>query len=197
MRTLTLWNDDFEPVKATAVYRNAVAVLAIFYGVCLASAALAGWGYSLSMSSSPRAQADGAFADGSRIGQSPAPAPAVSKSAGHVSRLAERRAVPAPTIAKTAVPVRKIQIASGAAAPHAAASTSQQTRYMVQVASVRNLRNAQVLTSQLRNMGFDAKIHRGRHDPYLHVQIGPFANIDQAQAMRRRVAARGYRAVLK
>jgi cell division septation protein DedD len=68
---------------------------------------------------------------------------------------------------------------------------------MVQVASVRNLRNARILTAQLRKMGFDAKTHPGRHDPYLHVQIGPFANIDQAQAMRRRVAARGYTAAVK
>ncbi|MGC1783686.1 MAG: SPOR domain-containing protein [Acidobacteriaceae bacterium] len=76
-------------------------------------------------------------------------------------------------------------------------NTSERARYMVQVGAVADSKDAQTLVSQLRRRGFHAGIYSAKHDRFLHVQIGPFANAQQAQTVRQHVMANGYRAILK
>ena len=70
-------------------------------------------------------------------------------------------------------------------------------RYMVQVGAVGNPRDARTLQLQLRRRGFHAGIYPGKHDRFLHVQIGPFATTEQADIVRHHIMANGYRAILK
>ena len=70
-------------------------------------------------------------------------------------------------------------------------------RYMVQVGAVASRRDARTLVAELRKRGFQATIYPGKHDRYLHVQMGPYRSPEQANAVRHRVMAHGYRAVLK
>lgn len=70
-------------------------------------------------------------------------------------------------------------------------------RYMVQVGAIGDRRDARLLVTKLRQKGFHAGIYPGKHDKYLHVQIGPFASAQQAQTIRHRVTASGYHAILK
>jgi cell division septation protein DedD len=82
---------------------------------------------------------------------------------------------------------------------HTKAVTSEvgATHYMVQVGAIGDRRDARLLVSKLRKKGFHAGIYRGKHDKYLHVQIGPYATVQQAQTVRHRVTASGYHAILK
>ena len=68
---------------------------------------------------------------------------------------------------------------------------------MVQVGAIGNRKDAERLVAQLRKKGFYAGIYRGKHDKFLHVQIGPYKNEQQAQSMRHHLTASGYRAILK
>ena len=68
---------------------------------------------------------------------------------------------------------------------------------MVQVGAIGNRKDAERLVAQLRKKGFYAGIYRGKHDKFLHVQIGPYKNEQQAQSMRHHLMASGYHAILK
>lgn len=83
-----------------------------------------------------------------------------------------------------------------AGARHSAAE-AHATHYMVQVGAIGDRRDARLLVSKLRKKGFHAGIYPGKHDKYLHVQIGPYATMQQAQTVRHRVAVSGYHAILK
>jgi len=68
---------------------------------------------------------------------------------------------------------------------------------MVQVAAVSNPVDADVLVRALEQHGYTASARRFPPDPLIHVQIGPFANRSDAVAMRQKLQADGYNAILK
>ena len=68
---------------------------------------------------------------------------------------------------------------------------------MVQIAAVRMQQDASVLVSALERHGYSVVVRREPQDTLLHVQIGPFASRSQAFAMRSRLLADGYNAVVK
>ena len=68
---------------------------------------------------------------------------------------------------------------------------------MVQVAAVSIPQDADILVAALRQHGYTAVIRREPEDQLLHVQIGPFASRAEAQAMRGRLLADGYNAVIR
>jgi len=68
---------------------------------------------------------------------------------------------------------------------------------MVQVAAVSRQEDADVLVSALKKHGYNAVVRNDPKDALLHVQIGPFATRDEARAMRAKLLADGYNAILK
>lgn len=103
-------------------------------------------------------------------------------------------------VRSSAVPATfaKSRIAQGTGATNQAAGTRvNENRYMVQIGAIGDRKDALTLVSQLRRQGFHAAIYPGVRDKFLHVQLGPFAGVQQAQAVRHRVIAHGYRAMLK
>jgi DedD protein len=68
---------------------------------------------------------------------------------------------------------------------------------MVQVAAVSIPQDADILIAALRQHGYTAVVRHEPNDQLLHVQIGPFASRAQAQAMRGRLLADGYNAVIR
>ena len=68
---------------------------------------------------------------------------------------------------------------------------------MVQVAAVSRQEDAEILVSALKKRGYNAVIRNDPRDSLLHVQIGPFASRDEARAMRTKLLADGYNAILK
>jgi cell division septation protein DedD len=67
---------------------------------------------------------------------------------------------------------------------------------MVQIAAVSHQEDADLLLSALRSHGY-AVFVRQEQDKLLHVQIGPFATRKEADAMRQRLLADGYNAIVK
>jgi cell division septation protein DedD len=54
-----------------------------------------------------------------------------------------------------------------------------------------------MLMAALKRHGYNAAIHQSPQDKLLHVQIGPFATKKDADAMRQKLTADGYNAIVK
>lgn len=68
---------------------------------------------------------------------------------------------------------------------------------MVQVAAVSHPEDADLLVGALRSRGYAVSARKGATDGFIHVQVGPFNNKPSAEAMRQRLLADGYNAILK
>lgn len=77
------------------------------------------------------------------------------------------------------------------------ASSDGATQSVVQVAAVSRQGDANMLMSALKRKGYNAAVHQVAQDKLLHVQIGPFATKKDAEAMRQRLIADGYNAIVK
>ncbi|MFT4114152.1 SPOR domain-containing protein [Silvibacterium sp.] len=68
---------------------------------------------------------------------------------------------------------------------------------MVQIAAVSRNEDASILVGALKKHGYNATMRTDPRDNLVHVQVGPFASKDEARAMRSRLLADGYNAILK
>ena len=68
---------------------------------------------------------------------------------------------------------------------------------MVQIAAISRQEDAQILVAALKKRGYNAVIRNDPRDSLLHVQIGPFTTRDEARAVRTKLLADGYNAILK
>lgn len=68
---------------------------------------------------------------------------------------------------------------------------------MVQVAAVSHQPDAEALVAALRRKGYSAAIHNDGKDKLLHVQVGPIATHTEALAIRQKLLAEGYNAIIK
>jgi DedD protein len=68
---------------------------------------------------------------------------------------------------------------------------------MVQVAAVVHEEDADALVAALRKHGFSAVVRTEPQDKLLHIQVGPFADRVEANAMRQRLLSVGYAAIVK
>lgn len=69
--------------------------------------------------------------------------------------------------------------------------------FMVQIAAVSRPEDADVLVNALRRRGYAVVVSRGGSDSLTHVQIGPLANRNQANAVRQKLLNDGYNAVVQ
>ncbi len=67
----------------------------------------------------------------------------------------------------------------------------------VQVAAVSHQEDADVLLSSLRRRGYVVQMRSEPADKLIHVQVGPFNNRKEAEAMRQKLAGDGYNAFIK
>ena len=63
--------------------------------------------------------------------------------------------------------------------------------------SVTHKEDAEMLRGSLQRRGYAVAIHQGTQDQLLHVQIGPLASKKDAEAMKTRLLADGYNAIVK
>lgn len=84
--------------------------------------------------------------------------------------------------------------AAGGADPTATLPTSG---YFVQVAAVTKAEDAQSLVDALKKKDYPAFVAPAVNDKLLRVQVGPFADIKEAEGMRSRLIADGYNPILK
>jgi DedD protein len=87
--------------------------------------------------------------------------------------------------------------AADSSAPAAAeARHTLGTGYLVQIAAVRNQDDAKLLSNTLQKQQYPAIITQPG-DKLFHVQVGPYADIKEAEAIRARLVGAGYNAFLK
>jgi cell division septation protein DedD len=67
----------------------------------------------------------------------------------------------------------------------------------VQVAAVSHQEDADILLNALKRRGYSVAVHHEPQDKLLHVQIGPLPTRKDADAMRQRLLADGYNAIVK
>jgi DedD protein len=72
----------------------------------------------------------------------------------------------------------------------------QSSGIMVQIAAVSRSEDADVLVGALRKRGYTVAYRHDPTDGLLHVQIGPFANRNDAFAMRQKLLNDGYNAIV-
>jgi DedD protein len=69
--------------------------------------------------------------------------------------------------------------------------------FMVQVAAVSKQEDAEILVTALRKKQYPVFIANSSGDPLFHVQVGPFSERKDAEAMRTRLSGDGYNAIVK
>jgi DedD protein len=199
-------------------------IIGIFFALALLCAVFFGFGYTLGRRSSQPAAAPAATADTSLTttpgGSKPAPgSPAASPSAATQATdtpdsspdsssdsTARQTPNPAKPTAATPEPISTTPTLKPAAihtttpaaqitTPSPAAATPGTA--LVQVAAVSHQEDADTLVTALQRRGYSVAIHHESQDKLLHVQIGPFATKKEAEAMRQRLLADGYNAIVK
>ncbi|MBZ5531001.1 MAG: SPOR domain-containing protein [Acidobacteriia bacterium] len=87
--------------------------------------------------------------------------------------------------------------ASPSPSPAQDASSTTSGSFMVQVAAVSKQEDAEILVNALRKKQYPVFIANVPGDALFHVQVGPFSDQREAEAMRSRLAGDGYNPILK
>ena len=209
------WEENMEDLEAVEAQWSTSTVLTVFFAAALISALFFGLGFSFGRggadtfgtSHSSTAEQAGV----THPSDTPLQPPSLSKDTALLSHQAY---VSKPLAGKGTLETASTSGSPANSAPAQVAFTHPVTsltlpthgvpsatpvegRIMVQVGAIGNRKDALALVSQLRKQGFHAGIYPGPRDKFLHVQLGPFTSTEQAQAVRHRVMAHGYRALLK
>lgn len=106
--------------------------------------------------------------------------------------------LPPPAPAQT--PASSQPPAASASAPPAAANTVPPAAggYFVQVAAVSRQEDAEALVEALKKKAYPAfSANNPSADKYYHIQVGPYRDFKEAEAMRARLVADGYNPIVK
>jgi len=180
-------------------------ILGLFFALAIVCACFFGLGYAMGRKSLPTATPalmDNATAPGNGAikptagSTAPPPAAATPDSSPAAAQPAQTLTVP---LTNSAVPTAPAANPAAAAAQTAAsaASAAAPSSFVVQVAAVSSQDVADILLSSLQKKGYAVAVHPSPQDKLLHVQIGPFADRGAAEAMRQRVLADGFNAIVK
>jgi cell division septation protein DedD len=195
------------------------AIFGIFFALVLLCAGFFGFGYTMGHKSAQAAPTDTttASADTSSNGaakpaagslasqpEAPAAQPATdSSSAPVVVPVDPASSAPTapPATSKNAATAADGSIV-GDKPPQPAASNLQPApsptgTIMVQIAAVSSQDVANILLASLQKKGYSVVIRHEPQDKLLHVQIGPFADRKDAEAMQQHVLADGFNAIVK
>jgi DedD protein len=119
-----------------------------------------------------------------------------------------------PALASTPVPAQSAQtpppatvqpaVAQASAAPAGSLPTGSLPTgslptgsLMVQIAAVSHAEDAEVLTDALRKRGYPVSARRDPADNLIHVRIGPFATLAEANSWRTKLLGDGYNAIVQ
>jgi cell division septation protein DedD len=82
-------------------------------------------------------------------------------------------------------------------APPDPAVAPSQGSYFVQVAAVSKQEDAEALVEALKKKQYPAFASNGASDKLIHVQVGPYGDVKEAEAMRTKLTGDGYNPILK
>jgi DedD protein len=190
-------------------------ILGLFFALALVCACFFGLGYAMGHRTAPAtpqvfdnsvATTTGAAKPAAGSAAMPGPQPAIDTA--NAATDAAASGAPTATVPlnppATAVPTAPaFTPAAARSAPAATASLPSSSaalppgNFVVQVAAVSSQDVANILLSTLQKKGYAVGVRHEPQDQLLHVQIGPFPERKDAEAMRQRVIADGFNAIVK
>ena len=216
MRTL-FDTEEEEEVKASEITLSTASLLGIFFGLVLICGVFFGFGYSMGRGTGQGTQAHALEnipasnpSDGDESASATSP-PAAAPEEPPASAKAASAPVVKPVVKEDAeseddTPAKPVTPANSkptalksvpAYVPPTDATASASGRPMVQIAAVARPEDAYVLVSALRQRGYGVVVRNEPQDKLLHVQVGPFADLTQATAMKQKLLSDGYNAIIK
>jgi DedD protein len=136
-------------------------------------------------------------------GQNCTPTPEMSfyKTDDPAANPSKQSPTPTPLVQTAASPVqadlKPVTETKPIAAPEVGKMLTPGTGYMVQIAAVSKEQDAEALVGALRKKSYPVFITNPAGDALFHVQIGPFADVKEAEAMRTKLQGDGYNPILK
>lgn len=109
-------------------------------------------------------------------------------------------AVPAPAITETSAKPGKTQLAANnATTPVSARPGTASGNFVVQIAAVSHEEDAVALAGALRKKNYSVFVvnYPAVSDKLYHVQVGPFASLQEAEAMKDKLTSDGYNPIVK
>jgi len=186
-----------ETTEDTEITLGTGKMLALFFGLVILCATFFGMGYSVGRNATKPAaelQAEPAILMGSRTPQPANPSPIAHTQAAATP--ADQRHSSSDANPATANPAPSGQSTSrgdAGASPEAKPGAG----YFVQVAAVTKQEDAEALVESLKGRQYQAFIADSLPDQLFHVQLGPFADLKDAEATRKRLVSDGYNPILK
>jgi DedD protein len=186
-------------------------ILGIFFGLALLCALFFGFGYNMGRKSSPTipvaTNSSETEPDSDSASTSP-PVNANKPSAGSyvtapVTNAPEAGAdnTATPTVAATTKSTGLAAKPQSASAPPRAAVPASGSfgagNFVVQVAAVSHQEDADLLVSALQRKGYSVAARNESADKLVHIQVGPFSDRKEADAMKTRLISDGYNAMIK
>jgi DedD protein len=211
--------DEEEEVKASEITLSTASLLGIFFGLVLICGVFFGFGYSMGRGTGQGATQAHTLdnipastpGDGDEnASTTPPPAAAPDEPSASVKAASapalktgvkDDAAAEDDTPAKPAPPADSKPTAAlksvPAYVPPADTAVSTFGKPMVQIAAVARPEDAYVLVNALRQRGYGVVVRNEPQDKLLHVQVGPFADLTQAAAMKQKLLSDGYNAIIK
>lgn len=178
-------------------------LLGIFFGMVAICAVFFSLGYAVGKGAgSANAQVVTDSADLSSISSTGGAKPAAGKTAPPPESTTPAETTTAPATNDASAPPETAAKSDPAPADPAAKAPeladTARTGFMVQVAAVSKKEDAEALVAALRKKQYPVIIvNNVPNSPLFHVQVGPFSQQKEAEAMRSKLAGDGYNAILK
>lgn len=191
--------------KDTEITLDVFKLLALFFALVALCGVFFGLGYSWGKNSAKSLALDAAQPNVAATAERPSAA-RTNDSQNFSSNLTVNKAVadkstdsqPAPknstAPAETAVPPPD---EDSNPAPATAPVVLPTSAYFVQVAAVSKQEDAEALVDALKKKQYPAVIASGSADKLFHVQLGPYGDVKDAEAMRNKLIQAGYNPILK
>jgi DedD protein len=182
-------------------------MLALFFGLVALCAVFFGMGYALGRSSNRPVLAADAGSPAAGVVRSTGTKPTTPDNAGKPSDLTfyksveQKDANPQLAPADASIPPSPAPAqnanATGQPAPPDPATIGNTSSYYVQVAAVTKQEDAEALVDALKKKQYPAFTNNSTTDKLFHVQIGPYGDIKDAEAIRAKLIGDGYNPILK
>lgn len=177
-------------------------LLGLFFALVVVCGIFFGLGYTLGRSTSSAAMTAEAASPVSNGAKSKVAGAAETASPAPANDLTFYKTVEqkdaAAQLTPTATPVPPPTAAPAAPAPTPAPDGPHAAPYVVQVAAVSKKEDAEALAAALRKKNYPVFVAgNAPSDTLVHVQIGPFSDLKDAEAMRQRLTGDGYNPIVK
>lgn len=193
---MTEWNDERAPHHEPETGGTG-RVLFYFFGVVVLCAVALAIGYTLGRRSMPAPTAE-TGAPASTVASNGTAKPAPARPAETPAETSAEEVAAASSASATPISAKDPKAAATKSKPAPEMIGAGKGGFMVQVAAVSRQEDADALAGALRKKQYPVFVMPGTGtDKLLHVQVGPFAQLKDAEAMKSKLAADGYNAIVK